>query len=63
MILYMSTDNGALYMEDDIEDPGHFEQIDVDEPVVLTPKQLIGHDGAIVELLLAAGKARKVTGG
>ena len=56
MILYMSTDNGALYA--DVDDPSDFTLVDVNEPVVLTPEQLIGHDGAIVELLLAAGQAR-----
>ena len=65
MILYQSNDNGALYLTEHIDDPsdvGCWTMIDVDEPVVLTPAECCGHDGNIVEILLAAGKARKADG-
>ncbi len=57
-ILYQSSDSGALY--DEVDDPNQFVQIEVPNEIILTPEQICGRYGNIVEILLAAKQAKVI---
>jgi hypothetical protein len=62
--LYVSTDDGSLYKashldESDLNNENLFWKIEVPDVITLTPEQLCGGYGQIVEILIKAGVAKK----
>ena len=59
--LYVSTDSGTIYKGDEIDpnDDGYY-AIEVPEVITLTPDEICGGYGQIVEILLRAGKIKTV---
>lgn len=57
-ILFASQDNHALYEE--VDNPDRFTKIELDETIVLKTSDLCGHDGDILEILIAARKAKVI---
>lgn len=61
--VYWSTDDGALYLEEHIDDPSdteHFEVYEIPNTVTLTVEEIAQGVPDILEVLLRAGKAVKV---
>jgi hypothetical protein len=61
-IMFCSTDDGRLYLREQIDDPQNTDQWTiyvVNDPVTLTPEQLTRHE-SVIELLLDAGQAKRL---
>lgn len=61
MILYVSSDGSTLLHDVHDAHPAEYEWVEVPDTLTLTVRDLCGHDGNILEILLSAGKAKYVT--
>lgn len=61
MKVYWYEGNGTLYSEDEV-DPSNdgYVLYEVPAKVTLSVEDCLGHDGDILEILLASGQARRV---
>lgn len=64
-ILCVSTDDGAVYDPNHLDNPDNpefFWKIEVNDVITLIPEQITAGYGSIVEILIQTGQARKVLG-
>ena len=60
MILYRSHDDGTFYRLEHIDDTSRFLKVEVNDVITLTPNQLCGRDGDLLEILYAAKQAKVI---